>query len=156
VELGSKTTAAITEENVVDLTSGSNPGLLMASLRDRGTHGAFRGLRIASPVLQKALGRNRVPDLLGSNFSVSTALLHEVNGYNEDFQTYWGEDGDLFVRLRNSGATLCGIKGFAEQWHLRHPRLEPDAKSQARYRDLLTDPVYKRCRNGILGPGSAL
>jgi predicted glycosyltransferase involved in capsule biosynthesis len=90
-----------------------------------------------------------VPDLLGSNFSISTKLLHEVNGYNEDFQAYWGEDGDLFVRVRNAGALIRGRKNFAVQFHLDHPRLEPKAEYQERYQALLKDRSYVRCLNGI-------
>jgi GT2 family glycosyltransferase len=149
VDLGPQATNRITEDNVVRLTSGRTPELIWASLRDPETTGALRGVRIANPLLQRSLGRQRVPDLLGSNFSVSTDLLHEINGYNEDYRSYWGEDGDLFIRLRNAGAQLRGLKGYAVQWHLHHKRLEPDPQSQTRYQELLNDRDYRRCDHGI-------
>jgi hypothetical protein len=74
----------------------------------------------------------------------------KVNGYNEDYESYWGEDGDLFIRLRNTGAEIIGLKGFAIQYHLDHPRLEPDPKSQAKYQKLLNDSTYVRCANGVV------
>jgi GT2 family glycosyltransferase len=148
VELGPEITAKLNEENVLDFNRGFGRGLFLSGLK-RDSHGAMRGIRIKSPLLQKLFKRNRVPDLLGSNFSVTSELMEQVNGYNEDFQSYWGEDGDLFVRLRNHGAKIVGLKGFAIQYHLDHPRLEPDKNSQTRYAKLLDDQSYVRCKNGI-------
>jgi GT2 family glycosyltransferase len=149
VELGPWVSMTIDEDNVVEFCKGLSLKLVVSELRGE-TQNAWRAWRVASPILQKLLKRDRVPDLLGSNFSVTTELLCQVNGYNEDFQSYWGEDGDLFVRLRNTGATLIGLKGFAIQYHLYHRRLEPNAQSQARYQELLKDTSYTRCPNGIV------
>ena len=77
-------------------------------------------------------------------------LLYKVNGYMEDFTTYWGEDGDLFVRLRNAGTKLVGIKGYAIQYHLDHPRREPNPESQAFYAKIIEAKTYTRCKNGIV------
>ena len=148
-ELGPEISKSLTEENVQEFNHGFPIGLLISGLKGD-TQNLGRGLRVANPWLQHALGRDRVPDLLGSNFSISRELLFRVNGYNEDFQSYWGEDGDLFVRVRNSGATLIGLKAFAVQYHLDHPRLEPNREAQARYLELLADRTYVRCRNGIV------
>lgn len=148
VELGPDISSGISEENVSNFCRGLSLELFLSGLRGE-SQNIFRALRVSSPSLQKLLKRDRVPDLLGSNFSVTTDLLYRVNGYNEDYQSYWGEDGDLFVRLRNIGATLVGIKGFAVQYHLHHPRLEPNRDSQARYQELLKDRSYIRCDNGI-------
>lgn len=73
----------------------------------------------------------------------------EVNGYNEDFQSYWGEDGDLFVRVRNSGVKHYGIIGYAVQWHLYHRRLEETIEHVQSYQRLLQDREYRVCKNGI-------
>jgi GT2 family glycosyltransferase len=148
VELGDDITQTINEQNVTYFNRGLSPRLLISGIQGK-SHNVMRAWRTSNPTLQRLLGRDRVPDLLGSNFSISREVLYRVNGYNEDFQTYWGEDGDLFVRVRNSGARLLGRKGFAVQYHLDHPRLAPDAKSQARYQELLRDTTYVRCRNGI-------
>ena len=149
VELGPKITRTIGEDNVCGFNRGFSRALLTSGLSGD-SRGMLRGLRIASPFLRRALGRDRVPDLLGSNFSVAAELLFQVNGYNEDYRSYWGEDGDLFIRLRNSGARLLGSKSIAIQYHLDHPRLDPDQVSQQRYQELLKDASYRRCRNGIV------
>ena len=95
------------------------------------------------------LRRDRVSDLLGSNYSVSTRLMLQVNGYNEDFKSYWGEDGDLFVRIRNCGVRMFGRMGYAIQWHLYHKRLEETPEHVANYQALLKNTEYKVCENGI-------
>jgi hypothetical protein len=75
--------------------------------------------------------------------------LYEVNGFNEELRAYWGEDGDLFVRLRNAGARIVGRKGFAIQYHLFHPRLQQTIAQERRYAEILRDPAYRRCARGI-------
>jgi glycosyltransferase involved in cell wall biosynthesis len=153
VDLSSKVTSGINEENVFDFNRGTDLKQLATLFLD-GIHGntknVMRSFRINNPILRNLFGRNKVSDLLGSNFSVATSLLLEVNGYNEDFKSYWGEDGDLFIRLRNIGAKLVGLKSLAVQFHLDHPRLNPNPESQKRYLSLLNDFEYRRCTNGIL------
>jgi GT2 family glycosyltransferase len=61
------------------------------------------------------------PALWGCNFSVEKSLLEEVNGFNEDFVEYWGEDNELEHRLRLAGARMCWIRHQAIQFHLYHP-----------------------------------
>jgi glycosyltransferase involved in cell wall biosynthesis len=148
VELGPRISASITEENVTRFNHGVSFALLQSALQGD-TPNASRAFRITNPLVRRLLGRDNVPDLLGSNFSISRELLWEVNGYNEDYQAYWGEDGDLFVRLRNSGATIVGRKSFAIQYHLDHKRLDPAPEHVARYQELLKDTSYVRCKNGI-------
>jgi GT2 family glycosyltransferase len=149
VELGPRLSREVSEDRLAGLSRGLGPRLAWSGLRGD-TRRWLRAVRIGSPRLRRLLGRDRVPDLLGSNFSISRELLWRVNGYNEDFRSYWGEDGDLFVRVRNSGAPIAGSRSVALQFHLHHPRLEPDPASQARYAELLGDTTYVRCRNGIV------
>ncbi|MBL7716418.1 MAG: glycosyltransferase [Bdellovibrionales bacterium] len=148
IDLGPAVTAQLSVADIADFQSGVSWKLLKSWLSGD-TRLIQRAVRVTSPLLIRLLGRDRVDDLLGSNFSISTQLLLEVNGYNEDYVAYWGEDGDLFVRVRNSGAVLIGLKGYAIQYHLDHKRLEPSKENQARYQDLLKDRTYVRCRNGI-------
>jgi GT2 family glycosyltransferase len=149
VELGPQISGKINESNVLDFNRGFTRGLFLSGLKGD-SHAMLRSVRIKNPLLQKAFRRNKVQDLLGSNFSVTRELLYKVNGYNEDFTTYWGEDGDLFVRLRNAGAKLVGTKGYAIQYHLDHPRREPNPESQALYAKIIEDKTYTRCKNGII------
>jgi hypothetical protein len=102
--------------------------------------------------LRRILGRDKVPDLLGSNFSISNRLLRRVNGYNEEYKHYWGEDGDLFVRVRNSGAEIIGSRSLAVQYHLFHKMLMPDPVAVKNYYEvLLHNKEYARCDQGISG-----
>jgi glycosyltransferase involved in cell wall biosynthesis len=114
-----------------------------------GTRNVNRGFRVASEPLSNLLGMDRVPDLLGSNFSIDRKLLEELNGFNEALEHYWGEDGDLFVRARNAGAAISGRKSFAVQFHLFHPFRKPKPDAEAWYRGLLEKRDYVRCEKGL-------
>lgn len=149
VDLDEKLTAQITPQNVLEFNRGINWPLIKSAIKGE-TKSVLRSVRLDAPEwVTKILKRDRVYDLLGSNFSISTQTLLEVNGYNEDYQSYWGEDGDLFVRVRNSGVPCVGKIGYAVQWHLYHERLIETPEHIAMYRALLKDQEYRRCKNGI-------
>jgi glycosyltransferase involved in cell wall biosynthesis len=149
VDLSEAFTQTVTPENVLRLNQGLGLDLFISGLKGE-TRNVMRSVRLDPPDwLLKILKRDRVLDLLGSNFSINTKVLLNVNGYNEDFKSYWGEDGDLFVRVRNSGAKCIGKIGYAVQWHLYHPRLEETPEHIEVYRALLEDRNYLRCKNGI-------
>lgn len=149
VDLSEEFTQTITPENVLQFNQGLSAGLLLSGLRGQ-TRSVMRSVRTDFPRwVSRLLKRERELDLLGSNFSISTRSLLEVNGYNEDFKSYWGEDGDLFVRVRNSGVKMIGKIGYAVQWHLYHKRLAETPEHVAMYRALLEDRNYRRCKNGI-------
>lgn len=149
VDLSKQLTEKITPQNVLRFNRGLQPELLESALKGE-TKNIFRSVRLDAPEwLLKLLKRDRVYDLLGSNFSISTKTLIEINGYNEDYQSYWGEDGDLFVRVRNSGVRYYGKIGYAVQWHLYHDRLEETPEHLEMYQALLKDTEYRRCKNGI-------
>lgn len=149
VDLSHEFTQTITPDNVLSFNQGLQWSLLKSGLSGE-TKNVFRSIRLDLPSWAlKILKRDRVYDLLGSNFSISTKVLHEVNGYNEDFKSYWGEDGDLFVRVRNSGVTCNGKIGYAIQWHLYHERLKETPEHIQMYRALLNNKEYRRCKNGI-------
>lgn len=115
------------------------------------SRGIKRAFRIVSPFWVGVLGCKNVPDLLGSNFSIDRELLFRVNGFDESREFYWGEDGDLFVRIRNSGAKILGRKSFAVQYHLWHPLRSPQPGAEASYRKQLEDRAYTRCQKGLVG-----
>jgi glycosyltransferase involved in cell wall biosynthesis len=149
VDLSPELTAQLTSENVHEFNRGLSLPLIQSALRGE-TKNVLRSWRLDAPSwVNRLMKRDRVYDLLGSNYSITTSVMHQVNGYNEDFRSYWGEDGDLFVRVRNSGVKLYGIIGFAVQWHLYHKRLVETPEHIAKYEELLKDREYKRCRNGI-------
>lgn len=149
VDLSPELTQEITPDNVLEFNLGLNWKLVLSGLRGQ-TQNIMRSWRLDAPDwITHLLKRDRVWDLLGSNFSISTELLLAVNGYNEDFNSYWGEDGDLFVRVRNAGAKLIGKIGYAVQWHLYHPRLTETPEHIERVRALLQRTDYQVCANGI-------
>jgi hypothetical protein len=152
VDLGPKLTAQINPENVFEFQTGLNPSLIWSALKGE-TRNVLRSVRLEGPEwLLKLTKRNRVYDLLGSNFSVHLRTLIDVNGYNEDYKSYWGEDGDLFVRIRNKGVKHYGIIGYAIQWHLYHKRLEETPEHLELYRSLVENRTYVECKNGIRKP----
>ena len=149
VDLSEKLSQSITPEIVTSFNQGLSTELVLSSLKGE-TKNVFRSFRMKGPLwLLRLMKRDRVWDLLGSNFSISTKLMHDVNGYNEDFKSYWGEDGDLFVRVRNSGVKIFGLIGYAVQWHLYHSRLTETPEHVSAYQKLLLDHDYRVCKNGI-------
>jgi len=154
VELGEQFSAALTLGDIHTLNQGLTWRLLLSDLCSD-TRNALRAWRIQNAWIQRLFRRDRIYDLLGSNFSLPASLLFSVNGHNEDFSAYWGEDGDLFIRIRNSGAQIMGIKGYAIQYHVYHPRLEPKREHVDRYQTLLKNHEYTRCPKGIITDASS-
>ena len=124
-------------------------GLIWSALC-RDSSGFKRCIRIPNRRLRKWLGYDRPIDLLGSNFSLWKQDLINVNGFNENFESYWGEDGDLFVRLKNSGNTSIGAKGVCIQYHLFHPRRPPTQAHIEHYQKALQDTEYKWAKKGLV------
>ncbi len=153
VDLGPEITAEIEAGNVDHFIRGLSWRLIRSGWSGE-TKNILRSVRLDAPAwVNRILKRDRVQDLLGSNFSISTRTLIEVNGYNEDFEGYWGEDGDLFVRVRNRGVPHYGVIGYAVQWHLYHKRLEETPEHIEKVRALLQKTDYVECRNGIRRSG---
>jgi glycosyltransferase involved in cell wall biosynthesis len=122
-------------------------GLLLSALV-KDSMALKRAFRIPYSRLRRLLGYHRSLDLLGSNFSAWKEDLLKVNGFNESIESYWGEDGDLYIRLRNVGKTSIGAKGLCIQYHIYHPRRAPSLENIKRYQLLLTDPQYKWAERG--------
>jgi glycosyltransferase involved in cell wall biosynthesis len=107
-----------------------------------------RSIRLGNRWFRDLLGYHRPIDLLGSNFSVWKSDLLAVNGFNEALESYWGEDGDLFIRLRNFGVLSIGAKGACIQYHLFHPRRAPNPLQLQIYQTQLGNPHYKWADRG--------
>jgi glycosyltransferase involved in cell wall biosynthesis len=124
--------------------------LLSQRAHDTPSRNVHRAVRIHSESLAKTLGCLKVPDLLGSNFSIDRELFIKLNGFNEALKHYWGEDGDLFVRARNSGAEILGRKNYAVQFHLWHPLRSPAPGAEEEYRRRVEqDHETTRCDAGL-------
>lgn len=136
---------------VLDIQNGCFDRLnskLIKSAFQKDTLGLKRGVRITQPWIRRLLGYDRPLDLLGSNFSIWKSDLLAVNGFNESLESYWGEDGDLFIRLRNSGKTPIGAKSMCIQYHVFHPRRVPAPENVERYQKLVNDTQYKWAEKG--------
>jgi len=149
VDLGPEVSSRIRPEEIEHFQRGLGWELVLSAFRGE-TRNVLRSVRLDGPGwLLKLLKRDRVYDLLGSNYSIDLGTLTAVNGYNEDYQSYWGEDGDLFVRVRNLGVKHYGIIGYAIQWHIHHKRLEETPEHVQAYQTLLMNRTYTECKNGM-------
>ncbi len=150
VELGIKFTKQI---NLVQIQTGKfdkiNIALLISALK-KDSKNFHRSIPIENKFIRKINKWDYVPDILGSNFSLYKNDLLRVNGFNEDLKNYWGEDGDLFIRLRNSRIKLKSLKNLAVQYHLYHKRRNP-SKSNVKwyYAAVENNFTYTICKNGI-------
>jgi cellulose synthase/poly-beta-1,6-N-acetylglucosamine synthase-like glycosyltransferase len=122
------------------------PGLLLGGVLGRFNHWE-EGILIRNHALRSWIHR-RKPVLFGCNFSLPKPLLERVNGFNEDFVAYWGEDIELQYRLQCAGAQLHWIRNWAIQYHLYHPQREADAASRALLEQARIEPT-PACRNGL-------
>lgn len=149
VDLGPEVSSRVTKERVLrgDF-DGVSWSLLWSALK-KDSVGMKRGFRIQNRILRKLLGYEGPIDILGSNFSLWKSDLLHVNGFNEALEEYWGEDGDLFIRLRNSGVKMVGAKGLCIQFHIFHTRRVPSLENVKKYQELLTDSTYKWAELGI-------
>lgn len=109
-----------------------------------------RGLRVTPAFLRQVLGYDRPLDILGSNFSAWKADILSVNGFNEALESYWGEDGDIYIRLRNSGLKAIGAKSMCIQYHVFHERRVPTQENRDMYFELLKNTDYKWAQKGII------
>jgi len=155
VDLGPEFTRSVSEDQV---RSGFYDGLRMALILSawRGdTEGWKRAWRVTTPWLRRVMGYGRPIDILGSNFSAWKTDMLEVNGFNEALEAYWGEDGDLFVRLRNSGKRAINGKGMCVQYHVFHKRRAPTPGNVALVAEKLKRTDYTRAEKGYSARFSA-
>jgi glycosyltransferase involved in cell wall biosynthesis len=122
------------------------PFRVLLALFSPGSHWD-EGLLLRNRALHRWVN-HKEPALLGCNFSLEKSLLEEVNGFNEDFTGYSGEDTELEYRLRLAGARFSWIRHRAIQYHLYHP---VRAKSQSNAAALERTRLEGRaaCRNGL-------
>ncbi|MFZ4712942.1 MAG: glycosyltransferase [Bacteriovoracaceae bacterium] len=150
VELGEKITPKINKSSVYEiLLKPWSVELFKSCYFDRDSRGFFRSFSIKNQVLRFLMKADSIVDIMGCNFSLPTSTMIKINGFNESFTRYFGEDSDVFVRLRNIGCRIIGKKYFATQFHLYHNRRPFTKEDENKYFELLKDLNYKRCENGI-------
>ena len=149
VILGPKFTNDLTIEKVRSgYLDKINLDLLKSCCKKDSRH-FHRSIPIKNKIIRKLAGWDKINDIRGSNFSLFRNDLIRVNGFNNDLKNYWGEDGDLFIRFRNSRLKIKSIKNLAVQYHLYHKRRNPDQKVMKWYYDALENNfTYSICKNG--------
>ncbi len=87
-------------------------------------------------VFHRLTGKKYKPRIRGANVSVDRARLDQIDGFDEEYGGFGGEDSDLRNRLRNAGARGICIWHRAVVMHLDHSidprRLVPGARRGAR------------------------
>ena len=146
VELGEKLTATLTVQNYRSklMSPLSLPLLFSCALNDSRAY--MRKFSFHNSLLRKVYNADNVNDLLGCNFSLNKKSMLLINGFNDDYQR--GEDGDIFVRLRNTNHKLIGKKYFAVMFHLYHGRGDYQYVDD-NYEKIIQIRDYVRAENGL-------
>ncbi len=76
------------------------------------------------------LAKPHKPKLLSANFSISAAMYQMINGFDEEYQGYGGEDDDLGRRVYAAGGRPVIGVSEAIAYHLWHP-----TRAAARWED---------------------
>lgn len=82
--------------------------------------------RISNKWFRKLFIKDRCRGFWGCNFSTYKKNILAVNGYDERFLTYGGEDADLDMRLRAIGVMPKTVKHLATQYHIYHKQQQDD------------------------------
>ena len=98
--------------------------LLLDGLRNRTKH-AENSVYIRNRLIRSMLNRKE-KGILGSHFSLHRKDFIDVNGFDERFTHYGGEDTDLDYRLQRNGVKIKTLKHIAIQYHIYHPTSSPD------------------------------
>lgn len=79
---------------------------------------------IKNPLLRKISKQDEVCDMMGCNASFWREDFFAVDGFDESYEGYFREDGDLEMRFRNLGLKIKSVKGLALIFHCWHERRE--------------------------------
>jgi len=91
--------------------------------------------------------------LQGGDFSIWRKDYERVNGFDENFCGWGGEDYDLGRRLRRAGVRLASVLRWTRSYHVWHPIdvTKPDVPRQTRNAvHLRRKGKLIRCRNGLV------
>jgi hypothetical protein len=127
---------------------GEFPGLLTAKERRR-----LKVLDFKSRLYNFIHHPTKPRSLRSGDFSIWRDDFDRVNGFDENFCGWGGEDDDLGWRLRRAGLRLHSLMRWTYSYHLWHPigttvpekpKLAPNARYQWRKGKLIC------CRNGLI------
>lgn len=109
----------------------------MASFRER-----WRVTRDDLDAKLNGLFRNpHKPKLFANDIGIWRCDLERVNGFDERFRDYGGEDDDLRTRLLQAGVEMRSIRNRTRSFHLWHP---PDPTVPKRWTESRNAPRFRR------------
>lgn len=94
----------------------------------------------------------RKPNLRGGNVGICREDFLRVNGLDENFRAWGGEDDDLGWRLRASGLRIESVLHRTRTWHLWHPPTptKVDRHHEQHHFEYLYRPFrLSRCLDGV-------
>jgi len=99
-------------------------------------------------------GRRNKPKILGGNFSVDREAFFSINGFDERFDGFSGEDSDIRNRFNSAGIRAISLWNKAFVCHLDHAldpnRCHPDVVRGKRDKDLLVaNETRQRIETGV-------
>jgi glycosyltransferase involved in cell wall biosynthesis len=119
VNLGERISSQLSSERVATGMLEKLPlKMLWGAMSGDGSHWD-EGIYLRSAWLRKLISRKK-PYMLGSTYSLEKSLVEEINGFNEEFVGYGGEDIEFEYRLRLAGARFKWVRHQAIQYHLYH------------------------------------
>lgn len=116
------------------------------SMRGR-LSGVLKGIRLPVPIVKRSC---ELKGILGCNMAFWRDDLEAVNGYDETYIGWGGEDSDLGARLYHLGRPRKLVHGHAVIYHLNHPPLPRDRFRDNSARLAETVKLKKtRCERGL-------
>jgi glycosyltransferase involved in cell wall biosynthesis len=109
--------------------------------------GVAKAVRLPFPLVRRNTGQRGI---MGCNMGIWRDDLLAVNGFDEEFAGWGGEDSDVGTRLYHLGRRRKFVRGRAVVYHLDHPARER-AGFDAR-RELLAQTIQSkriRCQRGV-------
>jgi glycosyltransferase involved in cell wall biosynthesis len=82
--------------------------------------GLFKAIRLPSPIIRRGTEQR---GLIGCNMGIWREDLVAVNGFDESYIGWGGEDSDIGSRLYHLGRPRKFVYGHAVVYHLDHPTL---------------------------------
>jgi glycosyltransferase involved in cell wall biosynthesis len=86
--------------------------------------GAFKAIRLPAPIIRRGTEQR---GLIGCNMAIWRDDLVAINGFDETYIGWGGEDSDIGSRLYHLGRPRKFVYGHAIVYHLNHPPLSRDS-----------------------------
>jgi glycosyltransferase involved in cell wall biosynthesis len=109
--------------------------------------GAAKGIRLPVAIVRRDTAQRGI---IGCNFAMWRNDLLAINGFDEDYSGWGGEDSDVGTRLYHLGRPRKFVYAHAIVFHLNHPRLarDPLARGFARLEETIRSGRI-RCACGL-------